>query len=88
MKELGRPYPGMQCVLPRNTIVYDFHLELNSIGHPRTNDEVHRVHHHTIVMVISAAPTIELTHYSLYLVPVLSSALLGWVYNRNIRSHV
>lgn len=87
MGELSGPYPGMQCVLPRNTAVYDSRFELGRLGQPRTTDEVHRVGHHTIAMVIATAPTVELTSYSLCLVPVPSGALLGWVYNRNIRTH-
>ncbi len=84
MGELSGPCPGTQAVLPRGTIVYDPCLDLDRLS----AREVHRTEHHTVVLVIACAPTLDASSYSMCLVPTESGPLLGWVYNWNVRTYV
>jgi len=81
--ELSQPVPGMQCEVPRDTIVYGLDFE---VGQPTTRQEACRTQHRTIVLVIGAAVSLDLVHWSLCLVPTDTGGLLGWVYNRNLRT--
>lgn len=83
MGELSQPVPGMQCEVPRNTIVYDLAMDVNQ---DMSYQEACRTQHRTIVLVIGAAVSLDLVHWSLCLVPTDTGGLLGWVYNRNLRT--
>ena len=81
MGELSQPEPGMQCEVPRDTIVYmvEFDPAYASLW------ELCRVKHRTTVLVVGTAASIDLVMWSLCLVPVPTGGIIGWIYNRNLR---
>lgn len=83
MGELSQPAPGTHCEVPRDTIVYRLDLVIEQDA---TYQEACRTSHRTMVLIVGTATSLSMVHWSLCLVSTDSGGMLGWIYNRNLRT--